>query len=161
MYCSSNSLTIQVGEDYLVCPREGGKITSDNYQGYILCPDYNLICTGISETNTNDLCNDIFSCISYRIKENEESLKYDYNIKTTQDSSIYKATGVSEDDCSELASTGGKCPQYCRQCKENRRCFQCKNSYGLQGDHEEASNEEIKCTLTTTLNNGENIIQKR
>ena len=43
MYCSSQSLTIQVGEDYLVCPREGGKIKSDNYNGYILCPDYNLI----------------------------------------------------------------------------------------------------------------------
>ena len=155
MYCSSNSLTIQVGEDYLVCPREGGKITSDNYQGYILCPDYNLICTGISEANTYDLCNDIFSCISNKIKENEASMAYGYDIKTTQDSSIYKSAGVSEDDCSELAPTGGKCPQYCRQCKENKRCFQCKSSYGLQGENEEASNEEIKCTLTATLTNGE------
>ena len=60
MYCWSDSLTIQVGEDYLVFLREGGKIPSDNYQGYILCPDYNLIYTGINETNPYDICNDIF-----------------------------------------------------------------------------------------------------
>ena len=157
MYCTSGSLTIQVGEDYLVCPREGGKIISNNYNGYILCPDYNLICTGITETNSYDLCNDIASCVNNQIKENENSFSYDsYEdgiIKTTQDSSVYIEEAI-RDDCSEK-STDGKCPQYCQQCKKNRRCFKCKANYGLLGQNDESSTEEIICELTSTLENGQ------
>ena len=154
MYCSSQSLTIQVGEDYLVCPREGGKIKSDNYNGYILCPDYNLICTGIDENNSYDLCNDIFSCIENQIKENEASLDYEYNIKTTQDSSEYKNADFSTDFC-ELDEEGGKCPQYCKQCKNNRRCFECKSDYDLLGQNDQSTTEIISCETTTTLTNGQ------
>ena len=158
MFCTSKSLTIKVGEDYLVCPREGGKIISDNYNGYILCPDYNLICTGITEANSYELCNDIFSCINNQIKENEDSFSYgsykDGIIKTTQDSSIYKEEDPVTDDFSE-ESTDGKCPQYCQQCKENKRCFKCKADYGLLGQNEESTTEEIICELTSTLENGQ------
>ena len=107
-------MTIQVGEDYLVCPIKGGKIESVNYNGYILCPDYNLICT-VKENK--DLCNDIFDCINQEKEEKEESLVYDINdypiIKTTQDSSTYKLESPNEEDNYELAESGGICPQYC------------------------------------------------
>jgi hypothetical protein len=56
MLCSDKSLTIQVGEDYFVCPRGGGKINGVGYDGYLLCPDYNLICT------RSVIYNDIFDC---------------------------------------------------------------------------------------------------
>ena len=46
MFCSSKSLTIQIYNQYIVCPREGGIIEiKGNYKGFIYCPDYNLICT--------------------------------------------------------------------------------------------------------------------
>ena len=142
MYCSSESLTIQVGEDYLVCPKEGGKIQSDNYDGYILCPDFNLICT---VAVGSDLCNNIFDCFDKKVEEKDNHLEYDYEIKTTQDSYVYKNQGFSEDDCSEQAETGGKCPQYCMQCKENRNCFKCKNSYSLVGTNEDDLTEALTC----------------
>ena len=157
MYCSSKSLTIQVGEDYLVCPIEGGIIKSENYNGYILCPDYNLICTAKED---KDLCNDMFKCIDKEVEEKEASFDYSsYNseIKTTQDSSEYKEYIENNDiinDCSELAEEGGKCPKNCMQCKENNRCFICLNNYDLLGQHDEVTTEKIACELTTTLTNG-------
>ena len=56
-FCSNKSLTIKIFDDYIVCPRAGGKIVMEGYLGYLLCPDYNLICTG---TVT---CNSLFDCI--------------------------------------------------------------------------------------------------
>ena len=41
MKCSSQSLSIKVGDYYIVCPREGGKIKAEHFNGFILCPDYN------------------------------------------------------------------------------------------------------------------------
>ena len=50
MSCSEKSLTIIIGSEYIVCPRAGGiiKLESNysNYTGFLICPDYNLICTG-------------------------------------------------------------------------------------------------------------------
>jgi len=82
MFCKEKSLTVQIGDEYIVCPREGGLIkigkkTADetkytNYFGYFFCPDYNLVCTGTK------FCNDIFDCI-----DNESVYKtptYDYKL---------------------------------------------------------------------------------
>ena len=78
MYCSEKSLTIQINNDFLVCIRAGWKIKSDNYNGYLLCPDYYLICSGTV------LCNDLYESI-----EKKSSLKsdiiYNYESKTSQD----------------------------------------------------------------------------
>ena len=57
MHCSDRSLTIQINNDFIVCPRAGGKINAFNYNGYLSCPDYNLICSG------SVLCNDMFDCV--------------------------------------------------------------------------------------------------
>ena len=150
MFCTTESLTIQVGEDYLVCPREGGKIASENYEGYILCPDYNLICTVVDDPESNEdgnLCNDMFDCVEKEIEE-KETYTYDYTSETTQDSSVYKIDNVKEGY--ELTEKG-KCPQYCSQCKENTGCFKCKSDYGLVGTKEDI-NEIIFCKELTYLN---------
>ena len=61
MHCSDRSLTIQINNDFIVCPRTGGKINAINYDGYLSCPDYNLICSG------SVLCNDMFECVEKKI----------------------------------------------------------------------------------------------
>ena len=156
MYCSEESLTIQVGDDYLVCPKNGGKISSANYNGYILCPDYNLICTAKKTEVNNDLCNDMFDCINNKVEEKEESFTVYYNnIKTTQDSSIYLNQEISNNDCFEQSESDGKCPQFCMQCKKNNRCFICKEGYGLLGKDDNNQAEKIICKEITTLQNGE------
>ena len=84
MLCSSRSLTIKVKDRYIVCPRSGGKIAAKDLVGYILCPDYNLICTG------EKVCNNLFSCIENESTEKKDTLNYDYDIKTTQNSALYE-----------------------------------------------------------------------
>ena len=118
MYCSYMSLTIKINDDYIVCPRSGGKIKVMNYDGYILCPDYNLMCSG------SVLCNDMFDCVEKRSEL--EEVTYDYTIKTTQDLVEAENEEFSEDNY-EL-SYNGKCPQYCIQCILNK-CIICKNDY--------------------------------
>ena len=128
MYCSQKSLTIKVGQNYLVCPRGGGKISGDtNYKGYLLCPDYNLICTA------NIPCNNMFDCVERESVEYE--IDYDYDIETTQISSEY------DDDENvkvawELSNDGtNKCPQYCSLCNSNGRCLKCGNIFKLSDNN--------------------------
>jgi hypothetical protein len=71
MHCSDRSLTIQINNDFIVCPRAGGKINALNYNGYLSCPDYNLICSG------SVLCNDMFDCVEKRSLLKDDSV-YDY-----------------------------------------------------------------------------------
>ena len=61
MHCSDWSLTFQINNDFIVCPRVGGKINAINYDGYLSCPDYYLICSG------SVLCNDMFDCVEKKI----------------------------------------------------------------------------------------------
>ena len=77
-FCSSKSLTVKIHENYIVCPRSGGKIIIDEYGGYLLCPDYNLICTGTI------LCNNMFDCADKKSELKNDTYNYDYKIKTSQ-----------------------------------------------------------------------------
>jgi len=142
MYCSSRSLTIKINDDYFVCPRSGGKIKVINYDGYILCPDYNLMCSG------SVLCNDMFDCV-----EKDSLLKevtYDYTIKTTQDLIEAENEEFSEDNY-ELSSDG-KCPQYCIQCILNR-CITCTNNYYL-AEYKENNLIKRNCKSLKELEHG-------
>ena len=122
MHCSSRSLTIQINDNYLVCPREGGKINATFFSGYLLCPDYYLICSGTV------LCNDIYDCI-----EKESSLKpdiiYDYESNTSQD--IEEASLADFSINAYELSNDGICPQYCSQCNELGLCIKCKEDYAI------------------------------
>ena len=71
MFCTNKSLTIQLNNQYFVCPQEGGIITNiTNYKGYIYCPDYNLICSGTT------LCNNMFDCVDKKSRSKDD-IKYE------------------------------------------------------------------------------------
>ena len=125
MYCSEESLTIQVGNDYFVCPRSGGKIVGEGYSGYLLCPDYNLICTGTVA------CNDMLSCLSKRSEEKSNAYDYNYEIKTTQESNEYSKQ-TENDNGHELSDNGNTCPLYCSQCNKDKECVKCGINYILK-----------------------------
>jgi len=142
IFCSDKSLTIKIFDDYIVCPREGGKIKAINFEGYLLCPDYYLICSATT------LCNDMFDCLE---KNSElKDIKYDYEIKTTQDIADAESSDFSE-NYYEL-STNGKCPQYCTQCKTNY-CLKCGDDYGIVQLKENDLNKRI-CMNFEDLKNG-------
>jgi len=128
MYCSDQSLTIQVGEDYFVCPRGGGKIQgNDDFRGYLLCPDYNLICTG------KKMCNNMFDCLSEGSEEKENTFDYNYEIKTTQDKYVY----TTQDIISGWELSNGPnstCPLYCSQCDRNKLCVKCGTHYKISNN---------------------------
>ena len=115
MYCSEKSLTIQINDDLIVCPRGGGKIEALKYNGYLLCPDYQLICSGTV------LCNDLFDCVDK--KSSIKDIDIDYTIKTKQEINEAENEDFIE-DVYELANDG-KCPLNCTQCKENGNCIKC------------------------------------
>ena len=132
MFCSKLSLTIKLKDNYIVCPRNGGKVTAENFKGFLLCPDYNLICTG------EIVCNNLFDCIEKNSTEKEDTLFYEegYEIKTTQDSNIYKEDGdILEDNAWELAEDDTKiCPTFCMQCNINKKCNKCAPLYKKEDD---------------------------
>ena len=81
--CYNNSgekgVRIFIGNNVIICPASGGVQTMDGYNGYILCPDYNLICTG------SQWCLDPLSCIEKNSTPLEESYIYDYTSSTSQE----------------------------------------------------------------------------
>ena len=143
-FCSNSSLTIKINEDYIVCPRAGGKVEVDGYEGYFLCPDYNLICSGTI------MCNDMFDCVEKKSQVKNESYIYDYEIETSQNIERMETTTANNETNYEL-SENGICPINCKHCLENNRCLKCRNDYGLCGSKE---NEEVICSPMTELNIG-------
>ena len=124
MFCSALSLTIKVGEYYIVCPREGGQIKVKYFTGYLLCPDYNLICS-----NTV-LCNSLYNCLKKNSEIKATAFDYDYDIKTTQDPSVYDVPNPVISYGWEKTNDG-ICPYFCSQCTEST-CVQCRPHYKVE-----------------------------
>ena len=143
-FCSSKSLTIKINDDYFVCPRQGGKIKVKDYEGYFLCPDYNLMCSGTV------LCNNMFDCVNKESLIREEGYNYDYEIKTTQNIERVENEEIKEKNNYELAQDG-ECPQYCKLCTKNYKCLECKDNSTFVGKEGE---ETIKCVENDKLNIG-------
>ena len=138
MYCSSKSLTIQVFDQYIVCPREGGKVeVKGKYEGYLSCPDYNLICTGTK------FCNNMFDCVEKESLSKEETYKYDYEINLSEDK-IYKAEDIAE------LGEDGLCPKNCSQCDNKQSCLNCLNGYSFVKESKFSSN--IRCIKKDEIN---------
>ena len=139
MFCSSKSLTIQIFNEYIVCPREGGKVElSGKYLGYIYCPDYNLICTGTK------FCNDMFDCIEKESLSKEDSFKYDYKVNN-DDEKIYK-----KEDIAELGDDG-LCPKNCAQCGDDKNCIKCLDGYSFVAENK--FNFLVKCIKDNEIDN--------
>ena len=142
-FCSSKSLTIKIHDNYVVCPRAGGNIEVKGFGGFLMCPDYNLICSGTV------LCNDLFDCVNKNSTEKSDSFYYDYTIKTSQN--IEKALeGNFDNETNYELSDDGKCIKYCKQCSESK-CIECRNNYGLVGNKE--NEDELTCVNKSLLYN--------
>ena len=115
-----------------------------NYEGYLLCPDYNLICAGTV------LCNDMFDCVEKKSEIKENAYDYDYKIKTSQN--IAKAEDEDPDSTNNYElSDDGQCPRYCKLCANNQKCLECKSNYIFVGKINE---EKIKCVESSKINVG-------
>jgi hypothetical protein len=110
-YCSSKSLTIKIKNNYIVCPREGGNVEVEGFDGFLNCPDYNLICTGTV------LCNDIFDCIDKKSLVKNNTYEYDYDPISSIENNDLEA--ISPSTAFEL-SNDGKCPINLSICKDNQ-----------------------------------------
>ena len=73
------TVRIFIGNNVVTCPTSGGQQTLEGYYGYILCPDYNLVCTG------TEWCIDPFTCIEKESEPKNESFYYNYKSATSQE----------------------------------------------------------------------------
>ena len=148
MFCTNESLTIQIGQQYFVCPQNGGIINSiQNYDGYIYCPEYNLICSG------TELCNNMFDCVDKKSESKSKDALPKYTINTTSDGSVIEGEYIYENLVKSNVSKGyersdddnSKCPKNCFQCIKNRKCFECSDEkdYYFVGNNENTG--PIKC----------------
>ena len=136
MFCTEKSLTIQINNQYIVCPREGGKIELvGEYFGELYCPDYNLICTGTIQ------CNDMFDCVEKESLAKSDTYEYDYIIQTSQHLPDLLKSEIMEGY--EQSESKGKCPQNCNQCLENKKCIKCRSNYKLIGVYKNDENPII------------------
>ena len=144
MFCTDSSLTIQIYNHFIVCPRGGGKVdVGGNYTGFLFCPDYNLICTGTK------ICNDMFDCVENESLLKESTYTYDYTDKTFQLISYLSSLDVVTDYEKE---NDGMCPKYCSKCKKNKKCYKCANDMVLMGKIKNDL-EPITCNLTSEVSN--------
>ena len=157
MSCSEKSLTIQIDTEYIVCPRYGGLVKINgaytDLDGYLFCPDYNLICSG------KELCNNLFDCIDKGIESKKISLNDDYykqNIQYTSEVKTNKENEISDyyspsEEGYEL-SEDGKCPLDCMQCLSNKRCILCGNSKNIYISEKNDGSSPINCTNSEPSN---------
>ena len=143
-FCSSKSLTVKILNNYIVCPRGGGKINAVGFIGYFLCPDYNLICSGTV------LCNNIFDCTKKKSEIKSSSYIYDYDVKTSQNIENAEIDDFDNENNYELTDDG-ICVKFCKQCNLKKTCIKCRKNYGLVGDKE---NELVICKAMEEINIG-------
>ena len=142
MFCTNSSLTIQIYDHFIVCPREGGKVAVEgDYTGYLFCPDYNLICTGTK------MCNDMFDCVEKESLLKENVYEYDYSGKTHQSFRKIKKLDIVIDYEKE---NDGVCPKFCSRCKLNKKCYKCEENKILIGKHKNDL-EPITCNDTLDI----------
>ena len=133
-FCSSDSLTVQIYNQFVVCPKQGGNIKVEGYSGILHCPDFNLICTGTV------MCNEIYDCIEKKSLLREESLIYDYIPITTQ---RYSEINSTQPILSYEKGSNGVCPGNCSQCLEKQKCRICRDNFKLIGQKENDENPII------------------
>jgi hypothetical protein len=144
MHCSSSFLTVQINDDFIVCPRQGGNVQLKGYDGHLHCPDYNLICTGTV------LCNDMFDCIEKKSLVKNDTFNYDYISLTTQK---YNQLPYIQNFSAYELSDDGICPIFCSQCSKNKKCKKCLEGFNLVGINKD-DNNPVLCDKTTNIEKG-------
>ena len=136
MFCSDKTLTIKINNEYIICPRQGGKIEIEGYDGFILCPDYNLICTGTI------MCNDLFDCVEKKSLAKEAI--YDYDINTSQD---YENEKKKNAIVAYEESLNGFCPKDCAKCNDQKICLKIKKYCSkIDSNCEDCKDNNTICT---------------
>ena len=152
IFCSEKSLTIQIYNQFVVCPRAGGRVqVNGTYEGYLYCPDYNLICTGTA------ICNDIFDCVEKKSLIKDDTFIYDYEIKTNQLFSELIDIEI-ETEVYELTENG-ICPKDCEQCNNLKQCIMCREGFYYIGTRNNESGP-IFCLNLTDISTGYYEIKK-
>ena len=132
MFCSSKSLTVQMHDQYILCPRQGGKVEiNGKYKGYLLCPDYNSICTGTK------FCNDMFDCVDKESLAKEDIYNYDYEVNYDENKT-FKAEEIVE------LGDDGICPKNCWQCEGEKKCIKCLDGYSFISESKDSISIECK-----------------
>ena len=122
MHCTETTLTVQIGDFYMTCPRSGGVLSMPNisdYFGQFECPDYNLICTG------SVMCNNIEECIERKSLYKEGTFIYEgytHAFQTLDNLHYYNIESKGEE------SSNGKCGKHCLYCNKENSCLVCANS---------------------------------
>ena len=122
MHCTETTLTVQIGDFYMTCPREGGVLSMPSISGYFgvfECPDYNLICTG------SVMCNNIEECIERKSLYKEGTFIYEGYTHAYQslDNLFYFNVKSKGEE-----SSNGKCGKHCLYCNKENSCLLCVNS---------------------------------
>jgi len=122
MHCTETTLTVQIGDFYMTCPRSGGVVSMPNisdYFGQFECPDYNLICTG------SVMCNNIEECIERKSLYKEGTFIYEgytHAFQTLDNLHYYNIESKGEE------SSNGKCGKHCLYCNKENSCLVCANN---------------------------------
>ena len=120
--CTKTSLYLTLDENNsILCPRGGGLIRPAYTEGPVLCPDYNLICTG------EVFCNSIFDCINKKSRPKSNTFTYDYSIATTLN--VNNAGSVLSPPLEQ--TNEGLCAPQCSGCFYKTMCNLCPNNYKL------------------------------
>ena len=141
MYCTDTTLTIQIGNFYITCPREGGVLEMPNesdYFGSIECPDYNLICTGTV------VCNNIEECIEKKSRYKESTFIYEgrtYAVQNLNNYDYYHIRSKGE------GTTKGKCGKNCLYCTNENSCLQCREGLYALGSIYPDGTKGLFCDL--------------
>jgi hypothetical protein len=69
-HSDTKSYTVTIGTSSATCPKEGGTVNVDGFNGSIICPDYNRICTKSMS------CSDTLDCITKKSTPLENSMDY-------------------------------------------------------------------------------------
>ena len=124
MFCTETSLTIQIGNLFLVCPKFGGVVNgfqNYGYYGNVECPDYNYICTG------SVMCNNIQDCIEKKSVYKENTFFYDGLTHIYQDLTSSLNDNIKN---SGENSENGKCGINCIFCNTDNSCLKCREDGG-------------------------------
>ena len=117
----------------------------EEYEGFFLCPDYNLMCSGTV------LRNDMYDRVDKKSETKEESYIYDYTIKTSQNIRKARTANPEKEQNYEL-SEDGICPKYCVLCRLNginKECIKCNDTYART-----EKGKNIICLSLEELRNG-------
>jgi hypothetical protein len=140
----NSKFSVLIGNASVVCPSAGGAIKFPGFDGFLLCPDFNLICT------RKFSCGDTIDCISKGVTTSTPT-NYNYALNTEYIAALanpgntfsscidnnFLINGVCSATCPDsyyanvLTKTCNSCIPNCLKCSDSLKCIKCKSGYFL------------------------------